>query len=801
MRKIAVVLLLLTQIFSVFGIFRVVSVAPISSPWAVVKVLRDGEILWNEMVNARGGILVNGTRHLVEVISIDVGAPTEPEMRIKVVDAVKSAANGTYGEVHAMFAPFSSGLTQVYAIEAEKHKILSCGSGGSSPKIFECDNDLLEPCTAPQGRRFEYLVGVQASTEALFPPSISLARVKGAKSIGLFTMTGLNELYFKAAYNGAIEGAQDNNLQVVADIPVPYAANVTVAIQNMKLVIEQLKQAKPDLVVGSIFGCTSFVQAMKETNYTAPAILLAECVSDATFTGIAGEAGRYVSGPALWDRRLSGRIFREDGKSSLHFFPATTDKASPQIFYESFIKRFNYTPSYHAAFQFACGLAVQGAAEFSNSLETEAMRSMINTINTITFYGQLQFNTFGQIVETGLGATLQVNQETQDMIVLPIASAASDMVYPMPTFEERQEVISWYGTPAEQGIVIVAGVGILVCIVLMILFAAWRDRPQIIASSLLFVELIIVGAIMIYASLFFWVLETTTTMCNLRYWLAGVGFVLMFSALLTKTWRVWRIFHEHSLKMIKLTNYYLLRIMAVALGIEIVILAVWSAAFTPQVETVVVDEFRPILNYRTCVSSNTLPFAIVLIIYKAVLIIGGVVLGFWSRKIRSEYNESKFILIAMYNITFATLILLVLFAIQINDRYIDFLIRSIAILWGVTATLCILLIPKIYYVATGSNDPTRRKNSSTWTASSTPQASVNLPETYEEVEEQLSFIARREQTLRERLVELKASDRRVRSDSHKASAKTSKSSKTTGNSMNSFNSQNQGSAHVTSDKV
>ncbi len=195
--------------------------------------------------------------------------------------------------------------------------------GGSSPKIFECDSDLLEPCTSPSGRRFEYLVGVQASTESLYPPGIALARVKGAKTIGIFTMTGLNDLYFKAAYNGAIAGAQDNKLEVVADIPVPYSSNATVTADNMKKVIEQLKQANPDLVVGSIFQCTNFIKAMQETNYTAPAMLLAECLSDNTFLQIAGDAGRYVSGTALWDHRLSGRVFREDGKSSLHFFPST----------------------------------------------------------------------------------------------------------------------------------------------------------------------------------------------------------------------------------------------------------------------------------------------------------------------------------------------------------------------------------------------------------------------------------------------------------------------------------------------
>jgi hypothetical protein len=416
------------------------------------------------------------------------------------------------------------------------------------------------------------------------------------------------------------------------------------------------------------------------------------------------------------------------------------------------------------------------------------MRLMINRLSHPTFYGLLQFNSFGQIVETQVGATVQFNGTGDDVIVLPIAASASELVYPMPEWNERQEAIVWYGRSEEQGIIVAASIGILACFIMMALFASWRDRPQIIASSLLFVELIILGAAMIYASLFFWVLETTTAMCNLRYWLSGVGFVLMFSALLTKTWRVWRIFHEHSLKMMKLTNIYLLRIMAVALSVEILVLAVWSGAFTPEAETVVLDENRPILNYRTCTTEDSLPFAIILIIFKAALILAGVVLGFWSRKIRSEYNESKFILIAMYNITFAALILLVLFAIGISDRYIDFLIRSIAILWGVTATLCILLIPKIYYVATGSNDPTRKPRGSTW---STPPASSLVPDSLEVVQEQLELLSRREQQLRERLAELKAQDRKMKSNNDSTKTSTAKSA----------NSSNSQQAHsVTSTK-
>jgi ABC-type branched-subunit amino acid transport system substrate-binding protein len=663
--------------------------------------------------------------------------------------------------------------------------------GGSSPTIFECDSNLRTPCTSVQGRRFEYLVGVQPSATSIFPPAISLTRVQGAKTVGIFRETGANELYFQAVRQGALDGADDNRMQVVLDITVPYSGKLNdEAKANMKQVIAQLQQAQPDIVAGAVFaaGCHAFIQAAQEMNYTAPAFLLSVCTSDApTFKKVLGDAGRYVTGTTLWDRRLSGRVFKEDS-SSLHFFPATPEKASPQIFWDTFVARFGYSPSYHAACQFACSVALQGAAELSNSLDTEDMRLMINRLSHPTFYGLLQFNSFGQIVETQVGATVQFNGTGDDVIVLPIAASASELVYPMPEWNERQEAIVWYGRSEEQGIIVAASIGILACFIMMALFASWRDRPQIIASSLLFVELIILGAAMIYASLFFWVLETTTAMCNLRYWLSGVGFVLMFSALLTKTWRVWRIFHEHSLKMMKLTNIYLLRIMAVALSVEILVLAVWSGAFTPEAETVVLDENRPILNYRTCTTEDSLPFAIILIIFKAALILAGVVLGFWSRKIRSEYNESKFILIAMYNITFAALILLVLFAIGISDRYIDFLIRSIAILWGVTATLCILLIPKIYYVATGSNDPTRKPRGSTW---STPPASSLVPDSLEVVQEQLELLSRREQQLRERLAELKAQDRKMKSNNDSTKTSTAKSA----------NSSNSQQAHsVTSTK-
>ncbi len=114
---------------SALSTLRIASLQPLSSTLTAAKVLRDGEILYEEMVNARGGILINGTTHLVEIISIDVGAPTTADMKPKIIDAVQAVANGTYGAIDAVFAPYSSALTEIFAIEAEKHQLLSCSAG------------------------------------------------------------------------------------------------------------------------------------------------------------------------------------------------------------------------------------------------------------------------------------------------------------------------------------------------------------------------------------------------------------------------------------------------------------------------------------------------------------------------------------------------------------------------------------------------------------------------------------------------------------------------------------------------
>lgn len=148
---------------------------------------------------------------------------------------------------------------------------------------------------------------------------------------------------------------------------------------------------------------------------------------------------------------------------------------------------------------YAGAMILQVAAESIDSpTNKDALMEKLNQANLVTFYGQVQFSPFGQIA-TSLGAIVQVDVDNVDQIVAPIASSASAVIYPMPDWTERVQVIAWYSTPAELGIVVVSGICGLATIALMILFFVWRNRPQIIASSLLFCELILLGAVIMFA--------------------------------------------------------------------------------------------------------------------------------------------------------------------------------------------------------------------------------------------------------------------------------------------------------------
>ncbi len=169
------------------------------------------------------------------------------------------------------------------------------------------------------------MFGTQHGVSTVFDPALALLRVKGARTLALFREVGSNDVFYSAARKGFMQTAQNLKLTVVADLTVPFASALDdAAIENMKELVHQIQPSKPDVVVGVglEFACHAFVRAAKLLNYTANEFLMTVCISNIrSFKAALGEDTRFVMGPVDWDRRLTGRVYTEDGSSRIHYFP------------------------------------------------------------------------------------------------------------------------------------------------------------------------------------------------------------------------------------------------------------------------------------------------------------------------------------------------------------------------------------------------------------------------------------------------------------------------------------------------
>ena len=114
--------------------------------------------------------------------------------------------------------------------------------------------------------------------------------------------------------------------------------------------------------------------------------------------------------------------------------------------------------------------------------------------------------------------------------------------------------------------------------VLLVILILYRDTPVIKSSSPLFCFSIVVGIILGYLSVYASIGLPTTDSCNASLWLLNLAFIIVFSFLLTKTYRIYRIFDANLYKKGSIPLRTLLISVGILIGIAAVILT--AAAVT-----------------------------------------------------------------------------------------------------------------------------------------------------------------------------------------------------------------------------
>ena len=228
----------------------------------------------------------------------------------------------------------------------------------------------------------------------------------------------------------------------------------------------------------------------------------------------------------------------------------------------------------------------------------------------------------------------------------------------------------------------------------------WRRRRQsgFKVASPVFIWLSLLGLLCLYSALLLLVQPVSAGACSALNWMANLGFTLTLAPLLVKAWRVHRIFNRRKMRVVRITNLRLLLMVAALLTMELALLVAWQAyaPMAPSTLTQQPSDGEGERLYTQCAYSGaSLGFFAAAALSKGLMLAAGVLMAFSTRDVAAQFNESKSIAIAIYNIVIILALIapIIAFISAVGDTLITLLLFLLT--WVAFFTLATLMLPKL----------------------------------------------------------------------------------------------------------
>ncbi|XP_017126111.1 metabotropic glutamate receptor [Drosophila elegans] len=241
---------------------------------------------------------------------------------------------------------------------------------------------------------------------------------------------------------------------------------------------------------------------------------------------------------------------------------------------------------------------------------------------------------------------------------------------------------------------VIAIFGITVTILVIVLFAKNHDTPLVRASGRELSYTLLFGILVCYCNTFALIAKPTIGSCVLQRFGIGVGFSIIYSALLTKTNRISRIFHSASksaqrLKYISPQSQVV--ITASLIAIQVLITMIWMVVEPPGTRFYYPDRTEVILKCK--IQDMSFLFSQ---LYNMILITICTVYAIKTRKIPENFNESKFIGFTMYTTCIIWLAFVPIYFGTGNSYEVQTTTLCISISLSASVALVCLYSPKVY---------------------------------------------------------------------------------------------------------
>jgi len=639
--------------FDEYITFGHVSVYPEQNENNTPKELLDGILFWVNHTNANGGIKQGNKTYGVELRVVNATENSESVMAAHRELLTNTSVKFLFGLIRSdLFAPVKGALI-------DPNKIITMAYHATTG-LYQSSN---------------YMFSTQTPTERMAASFVPLLQINRVKTIVMVQ----TEFFFSRLLCGSLSA-----LATEAGMKVLYTSTIQqISGEDQSLLYERpdvLQNYTAALDEAMSFGADAFavcnnglfveplpfmLKTMKEKNYHAKAVITPVMYAGRWPNLIKDDTDNvleYLISSVIWDRR---------------FVKATGDwVGSAGNFANLFESQFGYEPSWWSAMSASNGIVLQRAIEKSISMDPDVIARNIELSTLESFYGRTAFNPdHTQLIES---TPVQFVNKTVHLVGPSLGFNLSDFVYPMPMWNDRQvtqefgdATIEWVFT----GILIFAAI---ISVFLIFAVVIMRSHKLIKASSPTFMIGILLGSILVYASVIFMAPGIIGAWsCNLAVWLYGLGFSLLFGSLFAKSWRVWQLYANKAVVIVRISDKMVGFVLMLILATELVFLILMTSIGKIEKNLEIKTVYYNSNNYYTCRPNTAwIVFAAMNMVYLVALLGYGGYLAFRLRNIPyAIYNESSVIGFSIYNtmvwhILLVVLVITMMIKSQDIDRYL-----------------------------------------------------------------------------------------------------------------------------------
>jgi gamma-aminobutyric acid type B receptor len=208
-------------------------------------------------------------------------------------------------------------------------------------------------------------------------------------------------------------------------------------------------------------------------------------------------------------------------------------------------------------------------------------------------------------------------------------------------------------------------IALVLIITAHVLTLVYRNFSAIRASSYRLGQLIFIGCYVVTLSIICFTVQKAaptssvniTSLCVIQAWCLPLGFTLILGTVTAKTWRLYRIFVHLKKPGKLLTDWVLIIVVLLLVGVDVILLVIWTAVFpfnTLHRETT--TGANRIKVQAECNSDYYFVWFGTLVAYQGLIMMTAFALALLTKKIRHESFKTKAVTILVYFLTITLLL-------------------------------------------------------------------------------------------------------------------------------------------------